>query len=117
MVEWIISSCVLITAVILLRLALRGRISLRLQYALWVPVLVRLLVPVSLGSSPISVMNQVERSVLYRTTAQAVTRIRVPSDILRDSELTFDQALQAGDGTLHRVEGYPSGGEKEDLHT
>ena len=49
MVEWILSSSVLIAVVILLRLLLKGRISLRLQYALWTLVLVRLLVPVSFG--------------------------------------------------------------------
>lgn len=49
--EWILSSSVLIGAVLLGRLALRGRISLRLQYALWAVVLVRLLVPVQLFTS------------------------------------------------------------------
>ena len=57
MVEWIVSSSVLIAVVILLRFVLKGKISLRLQYALWALVLVRLLVPVSFGSSDISVMN------------------------------------------------------------
>ena len=57
MVEWIVSSSVLIAAVILLRFVLKGKISLRLQYALWALVLVRLLVPVSFGSSGISIMN------------------------------------------------------------
>ena len=49
--EWILSSSVLIGAVLLGRLALRGRISLRLQYALWAVVLVRLLVPIQLFTS------------------------------------------------------------------
>ena len=49
--EWIISSSVLIAAVLLGRLLLRGRISLRLQYALWGIVLLRLLVPVQFFTS------------------------------------------------------------------
>lgn len=57
MLEWIFSSSVLITVVILLRFVLRGRISLRLQYALWALVLLRLLVPVSFGGTAISVEN------------------------------------------------------------
>lgn len=57
--QWIISSSVLIAVVIALRFALRGKISLRMQYALWLLVLVRLLVPVSLGTSDLSVMNAV----------------------------------------------------------
>ena len=34
MLEWILSSCVLILAVVGLRYLLRGRLSLRLQYAM-----------------------------------------------------------------------------------
>ena len=43
MSEWIISSSALIVAMVLLRRIMRGKISLRLQYALWLIVLVRLL--------------------------------------------------------------------------
>ena len=57
MTEWILSSCILILAVIALRTVLKGKISLRLQYALWMLVLLRLLIPVSIGSSRISVAN------------------------------------------------------------
>lgn len=38
MLEWILSSCVLILAVVGLRYLLRGRLSLRLQYAMWLIV-------------------------------------------------------------------------------
>lgn len=57
MIEWIITSCVLIVIVLLLRLCLKKSISLRLRYALWLLVLVRLLIPVNFFSSPMSVMN------------------------------------------------------------
>lgn len=57
MIQWMVSSSVLILVVIALRYALRGRISLRMQYALWLLVLVRLLVPVSFGASGWSVAN------------------------------------------------------------
>ena len=59
MIQWIVSSSVLILVVIALRYVLRGKISLRMQYALWLLVLVRLLVPVSFGASDLSVMNAV----------------------------------------------------------
>lgn len=59
MAEWMISSFVLTALVIALRFAVRGRVSLRLQYALWLIVLLRLLVPLSFGSSPISVANAI----------------------------------------------------------
>ena len=55
MLEILISSSVLILVLAILRLVLREKISARLQYALWLLVLVRLLVPVSFFHSPVSV--------------------------------------------------------------
>ncbi|HIY06287.1 MAG TPA: M56 family metallopeptidase [Candidatus Evtepia faecigallinarum] len=57
MIEWAVTSSVLILVVLVLRRCLKGRMSLRLQYALWALVLLRLLVPVSLGGTAMSVMN------------------------------------------------------------
>lgn len=91
MIEWVVSSCILILAVIALRYLLRGRISLRLQYALWLLVLARLLIPVSFGSTDISVMSVVEKA----PAVQAVESVR-----------EVDTIWQAHDGT---VEGYPVG--------
>ena len=64
MMQWIVSSSVLILVVIALRYVLRGKLSLRMQYALWLLVLVRLLVPVSFGASDLSVMNAVPERAL-----------------------------------------------------
>lgn len=64
MTEWAITSSVLIAAVLILRLCLKGRISLRLQYGLWALVLVRLLLPISFGHTPVSVLNAVEEASL-----------------------------------------------------
>lgn len=91
MIEWVVSSCILILAVIALRYLLRGRISLRLQYALWLLVLARLLIPVSFGSTDISVMSVVEKA----PAVQAVESVR-----------EVDTIWQAHDGS---VEGYPAG--------
>ncbi len=60
MTEWIVSSSVLILIVAALRQLLRGKVSLRVQYALWALVLVRLLVPVSFGASDLSVLNALD---------------------------------------------------------
>lgn len=60
MTEILVTSSVLIVVIALLRLVLRGEISQRVQYALWLLVAIRLLVPVSFVSSPVSVMNAVE---------------------------------------------------------
>ena len=62
MAEWIVSASVLIAIVILLRAVLKGKISLRLQYALWALVLVRLLVPVSFGDTAMSVGNLTQKA-------------------------------------------------------
>lgn len=57
MTEWIVTSTVLAALVIAARYALRGKISLRLQYGLWLLVLARLLIPVSFGGTAVSVAN------------------------------------------------------------
>lgn len=59
MTQWILSSSVLILGVLILRKMLKGRISLRLQYALWLLVLVRLLCPVNFFQSSMSIQNAV----------------------------------------------------------
>ncbi|MEA4896451.1 MAG: M56 family metallopeptidase [Oscillospiraceae bacterium] len=71
MTELIITSSVLILVVIVLRHLLKGKISLRLQYALWALVLLRLLVPVTLFESPISVMSAVQAAKYAREASVA----------------------------------------------
>lgn len=60
MLNWMVSSSLLILLVLALRAVLKNRVSPRLRYALWLLVLVRLLVPGSLGSTHLSVLNAVE---------------------------------------------------------
>lgn len=56
MIEWIVTSCFLITMILGVRFLLKNRISGRLRYGLWLLVLIRLLIPFSFPSST-SVMN------------------------------------------------------------
>lgn len=72
MIEWIISSSVLILAVLAVRLALKNHMAPRLRYALWAVVLVRLLLPIPIGSTAISIMNTAERV----PAVQAVESVR-----------------------------------------
>lgn len=74
MLEWIASSCALILAVLLLRRLLRGRIGPGLQYALWLLVLARLLLPVSFGAARVSVQNLV-RDADERAASRVVTYV------------------------------------------
>ena len=75
MIEWIVSSTVLMIVVLVLRGALRSRLSARFQYALWLLVLVRLLVPVSFGESSLSIENRVEEVPMVRA-AQTVRGVK-----------------------------------------
>ena len=61
MIQILIASSVLILVLIALRKFLRGKISLRLQYALWLTVAVRLLVPVQFGMSSFSLSSISEK--------------------------------------------------------
>ena len=64
MTNWIISSSVLIILLMLVRLVFREKMSQRLRYALWLLVLIRLLVPFSLGETEISIDNFTEKAVM-----------------------------------------------------
>ncbi len=80
MLEWVISSAILLLVIIALRFALKGRISLRLQYALWGLVLLRLLVPVSLGSTGLSIGNLTRKAAETETvqTIAGIARSELP---------------------------------------
>ncbi|MDE6601147.1 MAG: M56 family metallopeptidase [Lachnospiraceae bacterium] len=61
--EILFTSSVLILGVFCLRKLTMGKISMRLRYALWLLVAVRLLVPVSVGTSAFSVLNLLPETV------------------------------------------------------
>lgn len=76
MLEILISSSALIVVLVLLRVILRGRISARVQYALWGLVALRLLVPVSLFSAPVSasaVAAPLEKQIVAYSDERRVT--------------------------------------------
>lgn len=78
MINWMISSSILILAIIILRYLFKGKISLRLQYALWLLVAARLLIPINFGSSLLSIEN---------ITNKIAEQPSVQSEI---DEITFD---------------------------
>lgn len=79
MLEWIVSAGALLAVLIALRYILRGKISPRLQYALWLLALVRLLVPFGFGSSGLSVLNILPEAA-GETVWTAVLSAGVPAD-------------------------------------
>ena len=93
MTEWILSSSILILIVIGLRTLFKGKISLRLQYAIWGLVLLRLLLPVNFGSSRISVENLSE-TIQKQPAVQAfsdVGNLNIPSQSYEDA---YHQVVQ-----------------------
>ena len=59
MYEVLVSATLLIGLIMLLRYLTRGRISMKLRYALWSMVALRLILPISFGNSTLSVLNLV----------------------------------------------------------
>lgn len=78
LLQWFVTSSVLILAVLILRRLLGGRISPRVKYALWGVVLVRLLVPLSPFPSVFSLtaaLEPVEQTLDQRMDSQMVYAI------------------------------------------
>lgn len=65
MKDMILTSSVLITAILMIRMMAKGKIPARMQYALWLLVLLRLVIPGSLGSSQVSVLNLLRIPTAY----------------------------------------------------
>lgn len=61
-IVWIVSSCALILAVIVIRAIFGKRMSAGLRYALWGLVLLRLLIPGTVFSSPVSVETAAKKT-------------------------------------------------------
>ena len=82
MVEWFVSSAVLAALLIGAHYLLRGKISARLQYTLWLVLLVRLLLPLSIGKTAVSVANllpEAEPAAVMQTEPAAVPPARSAS--------------------------------------
>lgn len=102
MTEWICSSCVLIVGVVSLRRLLRGRISLRLQYALWLVVLLRLLCPVNFFQSSLSIHNV---EPVFRPSASHSAAADQPQNSLTDQLPESDSPRDPISGTGNDAEG------------
>ena len=87
MYDWILSSSVLIAAVIALRAVTKGRISMRLRYGLWALVLVRLLIPGNFIPSNFSI----EKVALFFERQPQVQQI---SQQLNTPQQSYDAVYQ-----------------------
>ncbi len=75
----LITSSILIVLVAALRPLLRGRIDPRMQYALWLIVALRLLVPVELASSAYSALALLERAEEPARVVEAIGQAALPA--------------------------------------
>ena len=89
MMEWIVSSSLLILVVLLLRAVLGKRISAGLRYGLWAVVLARLLVPVSLFSLAIMALPAVEPPEALRQ--ESIYVLPVESRPAEESAVRFEE--------------------------
>lgn len=95
MTEWIVSSSVLICAVLAVRSLCKGRLSCRARYALWLLVLARLLVPVQLftaswGMSAPPLLERVTEQTVYLLPTE---RTELPASVLTDDGPISEELL------------------------
>lgn len=89
MTQWILTSSLLIVAVLLIRAVGRDKLSARVRYALWALVLLRLLIPGSFGATSLSVLN-------YMPEAETVQKMRQePTPYKQQMQTSEKSALPA----------------------
>lgn len=89
MLEWIVSSGLLILVVLLLRAALGKRISAGLRYGLWAVVLLRLLVPIAFFDLPVSALPSVKAPEAMRE--ESIYVLPVESRPVEESDIRFTE--------------------------
>lgn len=110
----LITSSILILLLATLRPLLRGRIDPRLQYALWLIIALRLLVPVELATSAYSALALLDRAEGPARAAQAIGQAHVPIpaqsydsayvQVIREYEENGVDTTQLSDRELERVD-------------
>lgn len=102
----IITSSILILAILLIRHLVKGRIHPLLQYSLWLLVVFKLLIPMPLWSSQLSILNlfpdSMENNTLIGTEPLAQDKMgitdkqNIPETMPHDAEVMSDQELFSG---------------------
>ncbi|WP_426348097.1 M56 family metallopeptidase [Alloiococcus sp. CFN-8] len=88
--EVIITSSLLIIIVLFIRRAFKGRLTLKLQYALWLLVVIRLILPFSFIDSPVSIMNYVSlpEEVIIATDYNKEASTKEPQTTESEADIT-----------------------------
>ena len=114
MTEWIITSSLLIAIVLLVRRLFRGKLSLRLQYALWLVVLVRLLIPGTVAQTGLSVLNYLPQTGVE--VSQGTVTAPAPEDGGGSGQAQPAQPAQAAESVQPAAPAEPPG-EGEPIQT
>ena len=89
-IEWILSSCVLILFIILIRSLFGKKISSRVRYALWLIVAFRLLLPISFSQTAFSVLNLLPEEAAGQNVPDVIS-FAEPNDLaVRPRDVTID---------------------------
>lgn len=95
----VITSSILIIVVLTIRFLARGRLKPALQYALWLPVVLRLILPLPLWKSPFSILNYIPQEMAVSEWGEADTAYMEPvSDPMTEPVL---QGEEITDGVLY----------------
>ncbi len=117
--DFMITSSILIAVVLLIRCFSKGRLNPVLQYALWLPVMIRLMIPIPLWSSSFSVLNlmpgqaagiQISEDSGKTAEAEGMSGTGSMADADRNAggdgkgtEIQGNTGMQTGDGTAYHA--------------
>lgn len=112
MLNWFLSSSVLIAALLLLRQLLKGRLDPRLTYALWLLCALRVLIPVSLFSAPVTVSGLADKADLsgaVETVREALSpKEPLTTSLPQSSDITLEEYAESRkDSGLHIYDAAP----------
>lgn len=113
MIECVVTSSVLILVVTAVRFLFQGKISRRLQYALWGLVLLRLLLPFPLFKSSLSVMNALGPSEI----TSLVSGRPAASDAIGNTGTPADEAGATARSVQNEKQGSPAESGNSSLKT
>lgn len=109
MIVWEVSSAILILVALILRFLFRSKLSARARYALWALVLLRLLLPFSIGQARISVPGALEKV----STRMEDSYLEMPLNEVREFESMDAYDAYVTEHKTVSITGQPNSGQRE----
>ena len=113
MIVWEVSSAILILVALILRFLFRSKLSARARYALWAVVLLRLLLPFSIGQARISVSGALEKV----STRMEDSYLETPLNEVREFENIDAYDAYVTEHKTVSITGQPNSGQREVVET